>query len=334
MNYLKTLASLEAPSGCESNVFDTLSQMLSELTDSVKLSTLGSTVGYISCGKPNAKKLMLSAHIDSVSAFVTQLLEGGFIKIAVNGMDRRVMLNSDFTVLGKNGKVRAIPCVLPPHLQKESGKVPEDSELTLDTGLSLEALESLVSVGDTVIFTPNYGELLGNRIVCASADNRASCAVVLHTLEMIKNKDIAFDIIAAFTAQEEAGASGAATVAFEEAPDEAIILDVTFAQTPDTHYPEAGKLGGGTMIGVSPILSRRVIDSLRAAADRIDEKWQWEVMPRSTGTDADEVAKTGKGVACGMLSVPLRYMHTSSEVIDNADILSTARVLAEYIIRG
>lgn len=334
MNYLRKLASLQAPSGREADVFNTLSGMLSGLTDSVKLSNLGSTVGYVSCGIPNAKKLMLSAHIDSVSAFVTQLLEGGFVKIAVNGMDRRVMLNAEYTILGKSGNVRAIPCVLPPHLRKESGKVPEDSELTLDTGLKLENLEKLVSVGDTVIFASHYDNLLGERKACASADNRASCAVVFHALEMIKGKDIAFDVIAAFTAQEEAGASGAATVAFEEAPDEAVILDVTFAQTPDTHYPEAGKLGGGTMIGVSPILSRRVIDSLRAAADRIGEKWQWEVMPRSTGTDADEVAKTGKGVACGMLSVPLRYMHTPAEVIDYNDILSTAKVLAEYIIRG
>lgn len=334
MNYLKILSALKAPSGAEASVSDKLRELLAPFTSDVRVSNLGSTVALISSGKQGAKKLMLSAHVDSVSAFVTQILEGGFIKIAVNGMDRRVMLNADFTILGKQGSVRAIPCVLPPHLRKESGKVPEDSELTLDTGLSFENLKNKVSVGDTVIFTPNYTDLIGQRVTCASADNRASCAVVLQTLELIKDKDINFDVVAAFTAQEETGAAGAATVAFEYEPDEAVILDVTFAQTPDTHYPEAGVLGGGTMIGVSPILSRRVIDGLRAAAERAGEKSQLEVMPRSTGTDADEVSKTGKGVACGMLSVPLRYMHTPSEVIDFDDIRSTSAVLAEYIING
>ncbi len=334
MNYLKILSALEAPSGAEHGVAPALAELLKPYTSDVRVTALGSVVGVIPCGEPDAKKLMLDAHLDSVAAFVTELVEGGFVRVGVLGMDRRVMLNAEFTILGKGGGVRAVPCVLPPHLQKESGKVPEDSEMAFDTGLPLDELKKKVAVGDPVIFTPKYAELLGGRTVCTSGDNRASCAVVLRALELIGGKKAKFDIIASFASQEEAGGSGAFTSAFEFAPDEAVILDVSFAQTPDTPYPKAGKLGGGVMIGVSPRLSRELTDKLKAAADRIGEAYQTEVMPRDTGTDADDISISGRGVACAMLSTPLRYMHTPAEVTDAADIESAAKILAEYVING
>ena len=334
MKYLEYLSALEAPSGAEAGVSAALAELLKPYTTDVRVTALGSVVGVIPCGEANAKKLMLDAHLDSVAAFVTELLEGGFIRIGVLGMDRRVMLNAEFTVLGRGGNVRALPCVLPPHLQKESGKVPEDSEMAFDTGLPLDELKTKVAVGDPVIFTPKYAELLGGRTVCTSGDNRASCAIVLRALELITGRKAKFDIIASFAAQEEAGGSGAQTAAFEFAPDEAIILDVTFAQTPDTPYPKAGKLGGGAMLGFSPRLSRALTERLKAAAERIGEAYQCEVMPRDTGTDADDISVSGRGVPCAMLSTPLRYMHTPAEVTDGADIESAAKILAEYIING
>ncbi|MBQ9557234.1 MAG: M20/M25/M40 family metallo-hydrolase [Clostridia bacterium] len=334
MNYLKTLSALEAPSGAEHGVAPALAELLKPYTSDVRITALGSVVGVIPCGEPEAKKLMLDAHLDSVAAFVTELVEGGFVRVGVVGMDRRVMLNAEFTILGKGENVRAVPCVLPPHLQKESGKVPEDSEMAFDTGLPLDELKKKAAIGDPVIFTPKYAELLGGRAACTSGDNRASCAVVLRALELAKGKKAQSDVIVSFASQEESGGSGACTAAFEYAPDEAIILDVSFAQTPDTPYPKAGKLGGGVMIGFSPRLSRELTDRLRAAADRIGEAYQSEVMPRDTGTDADEIAVSGKGIPCAMLSTPLRYMHTPAEVTDAADIESAAKILAEYIING
>ena len=334
MDYLKILSALEAPSGAESGVSGAIAELLKPFTDDVRVTALGSVIGVIPCGEPGAKKLMLDAHLDSVGAFVTELVEGGFLRVGIVGMDRRVMLNAEFTVLGKGGNVRAVPCVLPPHLQKESGKVPEDAEMAFDTGLPLEQLKEKVAVGDPVIFTPKYAELLGGRSACTSADNRASCAIVLRALELTKGKKPKFDVIASFASQEEAGGSGAHTAAFEYAPDEAIILDVSFAQTPDTPYPKAGKMGDGAMIGVSPRLSRELTQRLIAAAERAGEKHQTEVMPRDTGTDADDISVSRCGVPCAMLSTPLRYMHTPAEVTDGADIESAAKVLAEYIING
>ena len=334
MDYLKILSALEAPSGAESGVSGAIAELLKPFTDDVRVTALGSVIGVIPCGEPGAKKLMLDAHLDSVGAFVTELVEGGFLRVGVVGMDRRVMLNAEFTVLGKGGNVRAVPCVLPPHLQKESGKVPEDAEMAFDTGLPLEQLKEKVAVGDPVIFTPKYAELLGGRSACTSADNRASCAIVLRALELTKGKKPKFDVIASFASQEEAGGSGAHTAAFEYAPDEAIILDVSFAQTPDTPYPKAGKMSDGAMIGVSPRLSRELTQRLIAAAERAGEKHQTEVMPRDTGTDADDISVSRCGVPCAMLSTPLRYMHTPAEVTDGADIESAAKVLAEYIING
>ena len=334
MDYLKILSALEAPSGTESCVSGAIAELLKPFTDDVRVTALGSVVGIIPCGEPDAKKLMLDAHLDSVGAFVTELVEGGFIRVGIVGMDRRVMLNAEFTVLGNGGNVRSVPCVLPPHLQKESGKVPDDAEMAFDTGLPLDALKKKVAVGDPVIFTPKYTELLGGRAACTSADNRASCAIVLRALELIKGRKAKFDVIASFAAQEESGGSGAQTAAFEHAPDEAIVLDVSFAQTPDTSYPKAGKMGEGALIGFSPRLSRELTQRLIAAAQRAGEKYQSEVMPRDTGTDADDIAVSRNGVPCAMLSTPLRYMHSPAEVIDGADIESAAKVLAEYIING
>lgn len=334
MDTVKKLISIKSPSGYESNALEQIKKLLLDYTDDVKLTKLNSVVGYIKSGKENARKLMLSAHIDSVCAYVTEILDDGFVKISGTGMDPRVMLNSEFVILSKQGEFRALPCVLPPHLQSAAGKVPAVSEMLLDLGMSKEKLEKDIRIGDPIIFKPDYKDLINNRVVCTSADNRISCAAVLKALDLLKGKDTAYDLIVAFTAQEEAGASGAATTAFEYQPDESIILDVTFAQTPDTHYPEGGEMAGGPMIGVAPLLSRDVTERLRKAADTSKVKWQTEVMSRTTGTDADVIAKTGKGVACGMLSIPIRYMHTPAEVFDYSDINDTAKVLAEYIVRG
>lgn len=334
METVKKLTSIQSPSGYEFNALQTLKEMLLQYTGDVKLTRLNSVVGFIPSGKENAPKLMLAAHIDSVCAYVTEILSGGFVKISGSGMDPRVMLNSEYRILTKKGALRALPCVLPPHLQAEAGKVPAVSEMLLDLGMPKEKLEEMITVGDPIIYKPDCKELINGRAACASADNRISCAAVIEALEKIKGKDIPCDIIVAFTAQEEAGASGAATTAFEYQPDEAIILDVTFAETPDTKYPEAGKMAGGPMIGVAPLLSKDVTARLRSAADAAGVKWQTEVMSRTTGTDADIIAKTGKGIACGMLSIPIRYMHTSAEVFDYSDIETTAAALAEYIVRG
>ena len=197
--------------------------------------------------------------------------------------------------------------------------------------MSADELKAVVSVGDTVVYIRRSEQLLGDRITTNAADDRACCAVILRTLELLKKDKLNIDLIVSFSSQEESGGSGAATMAFEYNPDKAIILDVSFAQTPDTSYPEAGELGGGPMIGIAPVLSREIFGKLKEAAIRTGEKWQVEVMPRDTGTNADDILTAGSGVPSGMLSLPLRYMHTYSEVIDKKDIESTAKVLAEYI---
>ena len=137
-----------------------------------------------------------------------------------------------------------------------------------------------------------------------------------------------------FSAQEETGERGVKGAAFRLQPDEAIAVDVSFGRTPDSVPHETAVLGSGAMIGYSAALDRGMSDSLKSAAEKNGIPYTIEVMPSSTGTNADSISISRAGVKCCTVSIPIRYMHTPIETVRLSDIESAARLICEYAAGG
>lgn len=137
-----------------------------------------------------------------------------------------------------------------------------------------------------------------------------------------------------FSTQEEINSVGAKTAVFALDCDETVSVDVSFAKQPGVPEEKCGKLSEGSMIGIAPTLSRAISDKFVGLAKANKIPYQLEVMSTATSTTSDVITASKNGVAGGLLSVPLRNMHTPVEVVDIADIENTARLLAQYILTG
>ena len=162
-------------------------------------------------------------------------------------------------------------------------------------------------------------------------DDRACCAAVILAAEELAGKDLPLELSYVFTTMEEVGSQGAVTAAGEIAPDYAVALDVSFAVTPDVPARNCGKMGGGVMLGIAPILDNGETDRVRRVAKEQELPLQFEVMGCSTGTDADCIAASGSGVRTVLFSIPQKYMHTPVETVAPEDVKATAELLCAYI---
>ena len=286
------------------------------------------------CGNPSAEKtILLDAHLDQIGLIVTDINESGFVKVeACGGIDVRTLQNEVFET--KDG-ARGTVCCLPPHLSDGSeSKAEPMSKVWLDFGMSREEVQEHLETGDTLTFSEKPAMLLNGRISSPALDNRSSVAALIAAGELVKDaRD--YKVVILLSVQEETYGTGAATGAFSQEPDEAIVVDVSFASQPDVSGQYAGiELGKGPMIGIAPILNRDMTDTLAKLAQSLNMPFQYEPLPGSTGTNADKITVSRCGVKTALISIPERYMHTQSEVLDPADVENTARLIAAYILRG
>ncbi|MBQ8739952.1 MAG: M20/M25/M40 family metallo-hydrolase [Clostridia bacterium] len=276
--------------------------------------------------------LMLEAHIDEVGFVVTDVDDSGFVTVKnCGGIDLRMLPSRTVRIHGKEDVV-GVFCATPPHLggPKEYDDI---SALKIDTLLGEKAKE-IISVGDFVTFNQKAATLQGDRITGKSLDNRAGVACLLELASRLYGKTLPFNVVFAFTDAEELGCRGAKTAAFSISPDEAIVLDVSFADAPDVPSNDCGKLSGGAMVGMSPILDKAISKKLVSVAKENNMPYQTEVMGGRTGTNGDVISISKSGVKTGLVSIPLRNMHTDVEIIDIKDIENVCDLLLKYILKG
>ncbi len=326
---LKLLTSETGVSGEEFPASKRAAELLSEYAENVKIDAFGNVTGFVKSTNPTAKTLMLDAHIDRVGFIVTFIDESGFIGVGKCGSpDMKALLAQSVTVHGKKD-VLGVVSTLPPHVSKEKG-VPEIGDVWIDVGLSKEQAEEVISLGDKITINSAFRELLGNKISAPAVDDRSGVCAILAALDMLKGKKLAYNLAVSFSSGEEVGERGAKMTAFSVQPDEAISVDVSFGRTPDSSAKDTAILGSGVMIGFSAALDKEMSNKLCEIAKRADIPFTREIMPESTGTNADAIGISGKGVKCCTLSFPIRYMHTPVETVDLIDIEATARLICEY----
>lgn len=327
---LKALTEKIGVSGEEFAASNAAAELLKQYAENVQTDVFGNVTGFVRSAKSNAKTLLLDAHIDQVGYIVTYIDDEGFLRVGACGSpDVRTLLAQSVTVHGKEN-IRGIVSTLPPHV-KSNGGVPDISDIYIDIGMTREQAEKVVSLGDRITVDCSFRELCGNVVSSAAIDDRSGVCAILAALDMLGDHAPAYNLAVCFSAQEETGERGAKQVAFRIKPDEALIVDVSFGRTPDGDPTKTAEMGSGVMIGFSPTLDKKLSNFLRALAIKTDIPFTCEVMPSSTGTNADAVGVSGKGVRCCTLSFPIRYMHTSIEAVNIYDIENTARLICEYI---
>lgn len=333
LDMLKKLCSADGVSGDEELACQAATELLSPLGE-VSRTALGCVICRIAPKRANLPKVMLTAHIDQIGLVVTKITDKGFLKVAAcGGPDHRSFAGARVTVHTKSGKIPGVICAVPPHLSngKSTPKKPVDS--AVDIGMSAEAAKQKVAPGDRITFDGAITPMLSDRICGASLDDRCGCAAVIRAAKQLADCDTA-EISVALVTQEEVGSAGASTAANLLAPDFCFAVDVSMGFTPDDRPEECGEMGKGPMIGVAPILDRRLATLLRDTANRLNIPWQHEVMGGKTGTDADYIAISGKGVRTALVSIPLRFMHTANEIIALCDMENTAKLISQTIGGG
>ncbi len=304
--------------------------MLSSCCETEKTDNL-TVIGFMR-GKSDYT-LMLDAHIDQIAMIVTNIDDKGFLTVAKSGgIDLRMLPSRRVTVHAKE-KITGVFCSTPPHLLKGEQSFESISDLKIDTALGEKAKE-IVSVGDYVTFATEPCELLGNKVCGRSFDNRSSVACLIKVAEMLKGKELPFNVAFLLSDGEELGLRGAKTASFKIDPKEAIVVDVSFGDGLGMSEDECSRLGSGAMIGISPILDSCVYKKMISVCEKNNIPFTLEVLGKTTGTNADVISVNKEGVKTITLSIPLRNMHTDCEIVDLMDLESVCNAIYSYIIGG
>ena len=331
---LRRLCSSSGVSGEERAVAQVICNELTPYVNHVRIDDNGNVIAEM--GDDQAEQhILLDAHMDQIGLIVTGIDKEGFLRVAAcGGIDRRVLMGSRVCIYGTQQITGVISC-LPPHLTKGGEEqVPSIDQLAIDTGLCKQEIERMVKPGDRIVLDAPFQTLIGKKISSPSLDDRAGVAVLVRCAELLSQKPLSCCLSLVCSVQEETGGSGAKTASYSLNPTEAVIVDVSYAEQPEVPSENSGKMGDGPMIGISPTLSKSISDCLMQIAKENRIPYQLEVMGGSTGTNADEISNARGGIPSGVVSIPLRNMHTHAEIIDWQDVESTASLLAAYVEKG
>lgn len=328
--FLFEVCSNQFVSGFEHVNGDILKKHFAPCTDSVENDKLGSYI-FRQDGT-NDKKIMLAAHIDEIGLMVTKITDEGFLGFtSVGGINPASLVAQDVTVYGREN-IFGVIGIKPPHVtnEEERKKSLELKDLYIDTGYSKEKLEKLVRIGDVATIKREPVSLQGSVISAKSFDDKACVAIMLETAKELKKISHKSSIYYAATAQEETGLRGAATASYKINPDVGIVLDVDFGKSPGMP-PETCELGKGPIISFGSRFNPKLIKKFIDVCKEYNYSLQYEALPGGSGTDADAVQINREGIPCILISVPLRYMHTSVETVDLRDIETAGKAIARFI---
>jgi putative aminopeptidase FrvX len=296
---------------------------------------IGSSIARVGDASP---LLAVVGHIDEIGLIITHIDEKGFLWFApVGGWDPQILVGQRVEVRGKGGLVPGVAGRKPIHLLEadQRKKVVELKGMHIDIGAAdREEAEGLVRVGDPVVIRTEPMAVAGDRLVSKAMDNRLGAYVALESLRRCaEGEGPGGSFAAVASVQEEIGLFGARTAAFEVRPDIAIAVDVTHAtDAPGVDEKEIGShpFGSGPAIGRGSTLSPKVFELLVETAEAEDIPHSISASGRGTSTDADVLQISRSGIPTGVVSIPLRYMHSPVEMVDLRDVEATVELLAAF----
>lgn len=317
---IQKLVETNSPSGYESQIRATIQNEVKSQADEVRIDALGNLIATKGEKGHDGLKIMLAAHMDEIGVIATHIDEGGFIRFTTIGGVR------PHTCMGGRVKfLNGAQGVIGYEEMADRNKMPTFDKMYIDVGATSRA-DCPVSVGEMAAFDRPFSDY-GKRLVSKAMDDRIGVAVLIETLRQMGTSP--HQVFFVFSVQEEVGLRGATTAAFGLDPDIGIAVDVTRAGDTPKGVKMEVELGQGPAIKVrdSGMLSDpRVVDWMVRSAEKAKLPYQLEVLVGGT-TDARAMQLTRAGVPAGCISIPCRYIHAPSEMVDLDDVQHAVKLL-------
>lgn len=332
--FLVELLDARSPSGFEFEAQAVVDKYLATTADIYRKDTIGNRIATVNPdGDP---RLVLSGHMDELGFIIKYVDDKGFLYFdPVGGIDLNTISGRRVSIMTRDGVITGVTGKRAIHLltAEERKKVPELQNLWIDIGAKDKAdALSMVRIGDVGVYDQSFQLMRGSIGIARAFDNKCGCYVVCETLRRLADakEGLKARVTSVATSQEEIGCRGARAISNGEPAEFAVAVDVGHA----TDHPECDnrrfgefKLGGGPIITRGPNANPLLFDRMIRVAEENKIPHQIEACPRPTSTDGRELQMGGDGVATAVVSIPLRYMHTASEIVDLKDVESTVQLL-------
>jgi putative aminopeptidase FrvX len=321
--------------GFEEAVRKVVLRELKDLCDEVTVDNMGNV--YAIRKGTSEKRVMVGAHMDEIGFMVTHIDDRGFIRFTtLGGFDPKTLTAQRVIIHGKEDTI-GVMASKPIHVmtQDERNKVAKLTDYFIDTGLPVEKVKELISIGDPVTREREFIEM-GECVNCKSLDNRLAVFILIELLKKIKNDVLPYDLYAVFTVQEEVGIRGANVASLKIQPHFGFGLDTTIAFDLPGAAPHEmiTQLGEGTAIKImdaSTICDARMVRYMKQVADRNQIKWQPEILTAG-GTDTAGIQRMSAGGSiAGAVSIPTRHLHQVIEMAHKNDIQGSIDLLAACV---
>jgi putative aminopeptidase FrvX len=334
--FLKNLLAAAGTSSFEAKPAAVWRERATKLEADVSIDNYGNSFATFNSG--GTPKVMLAGHIDEIGLIVTYVDEQGFLYFSgVGGWDSQQLVGQRVRVVGYKGEIMGVIGKKPIHLMKreDEGKVSKIDDMWIDIGAKDgDDAKKYVRIGDFAVIEQPFIELLNGRFASKAIDNRLGAYIALEAAKRAAANQPAASAVAVATVQEEIGGIGAYVASYALQPDVAIAIDVTHATdipTIDKKRTGDSPFGSGPQFSVGSYVHRGVLDRLIAVADAESVPYTLSPAPAYTSTDADDMAKNRHGVPTAVVSIPNRYMHSPSEMVDKKDVDDIVRLLAAFI---
>lgn len=316
MKFLSHITTVPGTSGYEEPVAQEFARAFAPYCDEAYVDAMSSVIAVqkSNTGK-KGPRVMLCAHIDEVGLMTMDIEEDGSVRFISLGVAAQTLPAQEVTILAKDGPIYGVIGSVPPHVTgaAERSRVTPVDELYIDTGLSRQELVRRVPAGTPVQLTGKTTALLNERVTSKTLDDRACASILLDCAMQMKNRLHDAEIVYLLSAGEERGCLGAITGTERLRPDMAVILDVTHGTMEDCAKGETFPIED-SVLTIGPNAHRKLTDMLRGHAKRLGLPVNIDAAPGNTWTDAWDVQVACEGVPCAVLSLPLKYMHTTVEL--------------------
>ena len=339
LKFLSSLVEAPSPSGFEQPAARVFRERVKDVADAVETNVMGSVHAVLKGRKKGGVSVMLAGHIDEIGLMVKYITPEGFLAFAaIGGVDAAILPGMRVRVHTAQGPLLGILGRKPIHLIEEDERknVTKLEKLFIDLGFAADDVKQRVRVGDPVTFDVGLETFGDGMAVSRAFDDKMGAWIAARVLEEVKEAGgAAGDLIAAATVQEEIGLRGGTTSAYSVDPLVGIAVEVGHA----TDYPDIDKrkhgefkCGSGPIIARGPNVNPVLFDLLVAAAAKAGVPCQIGAEPRGTGTDANAIQLSRGGKVAGLVSIPLRYMHTPTEVLSLQDLEAAVKLLARFVL--
>ena len=323
-NLTKKILKPVSVSGREEAVVGVIAEEIAPYVDSLRTDAMGNLIAFKAGVGENKKKVMFAAHIDEIGFMVTFIEENGYIRFTTLGGINFTSASFTYVVFESGLRGILVPDASGGHVVDIGAKNRKEAERR-------------VKIGETFAVVSDVVKLAGTRVAGRPMDDRIGAVVLIEAAKRLQGVDVKNDIYFCFTVQEEVGCRGSKTAAYAIMPDIGIALDVTATGDTQGAAPMAVKLGGGAAINIkdsSVVCDRSLVEIMKKEAEDKKIKHQFEILTGG-GTDTSSMQQTGAGCLAGCISIPTRYIHSSVETIDMADVedsvkLTMALCDAEY----